>query len=459
MFPVLQERLSAYGGVSSLLTLGKVVSPPDEEGGKIFLYVNIIFLEFPFFLFLSLFCFFPLIKNRIVKYLFPIINVAIFYLSCDIIYHFHDRYPQPSDLKNINTVLDFSPLFSFIIFFSLVIIPVGSVVTLVWYAAKAYNKTTLVVSCFSRFMVFLVVVMVMSSSVFADYYIKIFNFVYWSPALTVRRNGRLATFLYYGIKERQCKELLITYKQKNIDIHKILYPDFDVADASKLKNIHLVVLESFIDPRLLQNVQFNRSPLADELIPFMNKGGNFSLVESPVYGGRTAQAEFELLTGIRALAKVDSVEFNVMTGGSASSFVQRLKDYNYQAIATIASSSVYFNERRAYKSLGFNEVSFLAEENEFKNSGYHNHPIFDGDVFQHNLKKIRSLLSNSKGPLFNYVVGLYGHIPYVKVDKHRDVISSSRSDGNINKISNQFYYRTKALAGYLGEINKIDPDS
>jgi phosphoglycerol transferase MdoB-like AlkP superfamily enzyme len=191
----------------------------------------------------------------------------------------------------------------------------------------------------------------------------------------------------------------------------------------------------------------------------MNKNGEFSLVESPVYGGRTAQAEFELLTGIKALAKVDSIEFNVMMGDYASSFVQRLKKLNYRAVATIASSSVYFNEKRAYKSLGFNEVSFLAEEDAFKDRGDHDHPIFDADVFQYNLKKIRSLLIDRKGPLFNYVVGLYGHIPYVKVDEHRDVIITSRSESNINKISNQFYYRTKALADYLDEIRKIDPDS
>lgn len=71
----------------------------------------------------------------------------------------------------------------------------------------------------------------------------------------------------------------------------------------------------------------------------MLEGGKFSLVTSPVYGGRTAEAEFELLTGIQALTKVDSIEFNVMMGSPASGFVKKLTDSDYQAVATIASSS------------------------------------------------------------------------------------------------------------------------
>ncbi len=79
------------------------------------------------------------------------------------------------------------------------------------------------------------------------------------------------------------------------------------------------------------------------------------MVTSPIYGGGTAQAEFELLTGIQALSKVNRIEFNVMQGRNISSFVKKLNQNNYKTIATIATGSGFFNSIQAYKSIGFDE--------------------------------------------------------------------------------------------------------
>jgi phosphoglycerol transferase MdoB-like AlkP superfamily enzyme len=246
---------------------------------------------------------------------------------------------------------------------------------------------------------------------------------------------------------------------KNIDIYKLLYPNPESANKNTFKNIHFVVLESFIDPRLLKNVQFDVSPLSHELSPFLLGGEKFSLLKSPVYGGRTAQAEFELLTGVRALAKVDSIEFNVMMGKPANGFIKRLTDSGYKAIATIASGSGYFNSKQAYKSIGFNKVTFLKELNEFASDKSYL-PIFDGDLFRYNLELVKKLVKNHEKHLFNYVLGMYGHFPYETAsEKYPDVIKVTHEDDRVRKISNQFFYRTKAIANYISQLRSIDPDS
>lgn len=73
---------------------------------------------------------------------------------------------------------------------------------------------------------------------------------------------------------------------------------------------------------------------------------------SPVIGGLTPQAEFELLTGIKAYAKTDRLEYNVLKGGEISGFVKNLKDNGYQALALSATGPEFFNAKLAFRSLG-----------------------------------------------------------------------------------------------------------
>ena len=67
--------------------------------------------------------------------------------------------------------------------------------------------------------------------------------------------------------------------------------------------------------------------------------------------GGTAQAEFELLTGIRAFSRINSIEFNVMKGHKTHSFIDKLKETGYQTMATIGTGAGFFNSIQAYQSL------------------------------------------------------------------------------------------------------------
>jgi hypothetical protein len=55
---------------------------------------------------------------------------------------------------------------------------------------------------------------------------------------------------------------------------------------------------------------------------------------------------------------------------------------------------------------------------------------------------------------------MYGHFPYDRdQNKRPDVITSAHSDKRIQKIANQFHYRTKAMASYIKALLEIDPHS
>lgn len=67
-----------------------------------------------------------------------------------------------------------------------------------------------------------------------------------------------------------------------------------------------------------------------------------------IYACGTAQSEFELLTGIKALSKVNQIEFDVMQANKINFFVKSLSLNNYFTNAIIDPSRDFFNSKRAY---------------------------------------------------------------------------------------------------------------
>lgn len=240
---------------------------------------------------------------------------------------------------------------------------------------------------------------------------------------------------------------------ENISPKKILWKGRPV----NKRDIYIVVMESFINPLLL-NVKYEGDPLFPGIRKYLIDGSRFSHVISPVYGGGTAQAEFEILTGVPAFGMIDSIEFNALEGYRIESFINELRKYGYYAYATIGTKSWYYNSQKAYRSVGFDEVSFLDRNSYFrKRKG--DHFIFDGDLFKANIRLVREKLLKKK-PFVDYILTMYGHLPYYRNTELRpDVVKAIDAPDSINRIANQFYYRTKSLEWFINSIIKFDPAS
>ena len=186
---------------------------------------------------------------------------------------------------------------------------------------------------------------------------------------------------------------------------------------------------------------------------FLELGLEFSTAITPVYGGGTAQVEWEVLTGTQAKRAFGSTEFNLLTGKPLSSWVNHLNHHGYTRVATVASEPHFFNVIHAYQSIGL-QKSYFIQENAYPQATPGEQWLFDGDLLQQNLEKIQSW----KKPYLNYVVGIYGHYAYNRnFDKRPDVVACGNSE--MARISNQFYYRTKALAHWVANIEEKDSNA
>jgi hypothetical protein len=324
-------------------------------GSGISLFNDLIYyIEIPFAVFISIFFFFPLIKNPLFRYFLPIVPVLVLYGLVDGFFNYMGRSPHFSDFQNFNTLFEFSAGLAFSIFLFVGLIPL-SIWGLIYSAGKTCSKKQILTSLSIRATLMSLLLFFVSSEIFNQFHAQQFHYTVWSEEDTLRENGKFSSFLYYSNQERLNQKKLAKLRLNNqaLNIHEQLYSGV----ITKPQNIHIIVLESFIDPRLIQQLKFEGSVLANELMPYLNQDKDFSHVISPIYGGGTAQAEFELLTGLRALSKVNQIEFNVMKGGSINSFVRHLEKNQYRSIATIAPSSSFFNSRLAYQSLGLRRLN------------------------------------------------------------------------------------------------------
>ena len=382
------------------------------------------------------------------------------------------RAPRISDLSNLPLLFEVDLPSAFALS---VMVGAGIVA---WLIVTVSELRRACVSALVRLSLITVIVMTLGSSAFQDSLLSRYQYVPWRELTTIRDNGRVASFLFYSYQERAQLRSLRDRAAKPLSYGETLYPG-ELYTAPP--HIHIIVLESFVDPRLIRYrgrpLEMRPEPLAGPLKPHLltptqraplsaeadDAWGElgFSRVRSPVYGGGTAQAEFELLTGLPALARFNAIDFNVMRGKSTSSFIRHLRAQGYRSLATIATRSGYFNSTQAYQSLGLEEVVYLEEEPSFERDSSEPY-LFDGDVFDYHLERLKRLKSKSaqEGPVISYLLGMYGHTPFRRdEERHPDLIEVSPHSETLTRVVNQFYYRTRALGRYLSALYELDPDA
>lgn len=288
------------------------------------------------------------------------------------------------------------------------------------------------------------------------------NVIPWSDRWTSASVGRATSLLLFAAtKHKAMAELAL--------LPPIDDPDRDPkilqSTLEKPRNIHILVLESFLDPERFTRLKF-RTPASPPAFKAMRPKMHVST--SPVFGGGTAQAEFELLCGVPALELYTSAEFNMLDGAQTPCLPNLLAEAGYRTVATQSYKPDFFNSEKAYRSLGFQETNFpsvyagsrptyLQYEGTEGTERY----IFDGDLLDQNLAYVEKLVAEGK-PFLNYVLGVYGHLPHetdVKRFPPKVEVEGVGKNSQTYLAIQQFYYRAGAVAEYVKKLREIDPDS
>ncbi|MDY0268847.1 sulfatase-like hydrolase/transferase [Trichloromonas sp.] len=293
------------------------------------------------------------------------------------------------------------------------------------------------------------------------------DMVFYSDTKSARANGRLAMMLYNEAKRRGYLQETARYLGDTPYLKKYAKLANQIRRQPDKRNVHLVVLESFLDPSLLGAAHFSQDPAHPEFAELF--GGKGSLSISPVFGGGTAQAEFEVLCGVPAMRELSGIEFDVFTGSPTPCLPYLLAEGGYQTLASNAYKPDFFNSTNAYAGMGFNGIFYPQEFAPASESYFGTGDVgkeiymFDGKLLDSNLAFIAEKIRASKGrPIFNYIIGMYGHLPHILDETKRPKVvrvEGASQVGQLERAVNQYYYRTEAIAEFVQGLMRIDPES
>ncbi|MFM2089949.1 MAG: hypothetical protein RLZZ127_438 [Planctomycetota bacterium] len=275
----------------------------------------------------------------------------------------------------------------------------------------------------------------------------------WSWYQSARRRGRMYTFIWDWHQARN--QLAAIRAAAPVELPE------PFPGRPRPRDVFIIVLESFIDPRLLDGVSYAPDPLHPDLAAWL-AGRPFAMATSPVFGGRTPQAEFEVLSGAPALARFDSIDFRCLHGGRVRSLPAALAREGWRIQATIGTRPEFFNSARAYPALGLDRPVFV-DGPEGLAPAPGEKRIFDGDLLDAVLERARRLRREGTGPIMAYALGYFGHIPFAVNLRTRGMPVSASVAGAPAQIhaeaASVFRHRTGALGRFLAGLDREFPDA
>lgn len=419
-------------------------------------------LELPLILYLYSYLYIVL-RPSSWRWLLAAMPLLLIYLVHDLFYLAFGKVFRLVNIGELPELLQILPLGSSLLIVSVLF---GPLLLLVWYF-NHHRVRPLIYGALPLLLLFAF------AEEGAAYFVRGFEavaeIVKYSDAKSVEQNGRLAMLLYREAQRSSTLAAIAPYRDRPAYDHALVAQTAALAADNTRRNVHLVVLESFLDPRLFTRLGFSSAPVHPRYEALF--GDHLGLSRGPVFGGATAQAEFEVLCGVPAFEQLSSVEFNVFTGAQAHCLPGQLAALGYRSVSSNTYKPNFFNALPGYQGAGFTESYFPREFSganaaasylSFGDPGEEEY-LFDGDLFAQNLSFVKRHLQQHPGePLFNYLLTIYGHTPHLLDPQRRPMritLQSDYPDDHLDRAVNQFYYRSEAIARYVDVLLAIDPQS
>jgi len=217
------------------------------------------------------------------------------------------------------------------------------------------------------------------------------------------------------------------------------------------RNVHIVLLESFWDAALLKKAGYNQDPLAPAFRRLWKRTG-YAHAMSPVFGGYTANAEFEILCGFPVVE--DNVKFERQLLNDVPCLPHLLAGQGYHTVASHPNVPVFWNRVNAYRRMGFQTYWSKLD---FQLDDMNRNFLSDASLYRQVLEKI-SGPADAGQPLLNYIVTYFGHWNYPLNDVRPEKITAASRVEEVGTYANTMYYKSLELMSFLEKLQAQDPD-
>ena len=220
------------------------------------------------------------------------------------------------------------------------------------------------------------------------------------------------------------------------------------------RNIYLTVVESLFDPTQLQNVSLSPDPLSPLFQEW--RRGPRSTALSPEFGGRSANAEFEVLCGVPAALATGQVLFLNLRQEKIDCLPRKLRNQGWSTSVSTPISKDFFNGDDAYRRIGFAERWF---DRDYDMSDRDGNWLAPGSQAQQEIEKVKIQLAEGK-PFLRYIVFAANHFPFEMNTAARppqiEVVPQSPL---LSRFANSVFYMTHAVQTYVEAVQDLDPEA
>ena len=236
-------------------------------------------------------------------------------------------------------------------------------------------------------------------------------------------------------------ERVLEKRLSNVQTHSV----------TSARNVHVFVLESFFDPITLGESWVPEDPLPADFRKLWAETGN-SIVMSPVFGGYTANAEFEVLCGFPVTR--NSVFFEGWLRKASPCIPSLLGKAGYATLASHPNVPGFWNRTNAYHHIGFETYLSKAD---FDMSDSVDNLLTDQSLYSQVFDYIDRAKTDK--PVFNYMLTYHGHLPYPSSEKYPDKVSAGKDSNLLHGYLNQLWYKSRHLMDRLRILRAQDPDA
>lgn len=217
------------------------------------------------------------------------------------------------------------------------------------------------------------------------------------------------------------------------------------------RNLHMIVLESFWDPLSLTASELSADPLDPAFRDLWAAAGH-SHALAPVFGGYTANTEFEILCGFPI--ERDNVFFEGGLRRDAPCLPSHLGDAGYRSFASHPNAAAFWNRVNAYRRIGFDTYW---SDGDFTLDDMNKDFLSDASLYRQVLDRLGAQLQGP-APVFNYILTYFGHLPYPLNAQRPSVIDAAEGHETVAAYANTLYYKSRELMDFLRELRQQDPE-
>jgi phosphoglycerol transferase MdoB-like AlkP superfamily enzyme len=247
---------------------------------------------------------------------------------------------------------------------------------------------------------------------------------------------------------------------KSAEIKKSPAPAGTPPFAKPDRNVYVILTETFWDPATL----FHDPKIPEYLDPdFLRlwEANGHHFMHPPVFGGNTANTEFELLCGMPAKPIARSVIFQTALFQKVPCLPELLKAQGYRTFALHPFAPGFFNRSGAFPLIGFDQF-FSLSSFESLATWVDNIPVVPDAYFLREAIRLARQSANGK-PFLAYMMTFAGHWPFAWLPEaykqHLELPGASQDSGiaMVERHLNLNWNSSTALNETVSEILKDDP--